>query len=212
MKQSYPATLVLLLLFIGCGDSPQTGPALLVIGNSITYTAPDPSIDWSGNWGMAASAAPNDFAHITAAGVSLPLTISEFKDLEETPAVGVSEIPQQVAPVHPGTVLVVELGDNVSSTSYPGFLTAYPQFLSSIGPRQQLICVSTFWNNPTTDAVIQAACASNGGAYIYIGDIYGNPANPDFQTVTFSDPAVQVHPHDWSHAQIAQRVLAAIPH
>ena len=36
---------------------------ILFLGNSVTLHGPRPDIDWSGNWGMAATAAENDYVH-----------------------------------------------------------------------------------------------------------------------------------------------------
>ena len=40
---------------------------VLVLGNSITYTAANPSAGWFGSWGMAASAADSDYVHLLTA-------------------------------------------------------------------------------------------------------------------------------------------------
>jgi hypothetical protein len=65
--------------------SPATG--LLVLGNSITISGPSPGEDWEGDWGMAASAAANDFSDLTASSLNLPLSVYNIAvQLEENPA------------------------------------------------------------------------------------------------------------------------------
>jgi hypothetical protein len=70
-----------------------------------------------------------------------------------------------------------------------------------------LVCVSTWWQNPEIDALIQAACAAHGGRYAYIGDLRTDPANTDLQTVQYSNWQVNDHPRQWGHQHIAERVL-----
>ena len=67
--------LLLVILLTGCKKSnPATQPVadknftnVLILGNSITYAPSDASVDWTGNWGMAASAQKNDFVHLLTA-------------------------------------------------------------------------------------------------------------------------------------------------
>ena len=50
------------VFFHGCAN----GTRVLFVGNSITKHAPKEEIGWFGDWGMAASEAENDYAHIIA--------------------------------------------------------------------------------------------------------------------------------------------------
>ena len=43
---------------------------ILFLGNSITKHGPKADIDWSGNWGMAASAEAKDYVHVFAKALS----------------------------------------------------------------------------------------------------------------------------------------------
>ncbi len=44
-------------------DPAKKGPRVLFVGNSITLHGPRPSIGWTNNWGMAASARDLDYVH-----------------------------------------------------------------------------------------------------------------------------------------------------
>ena len=64
MKISIMAALAALVL-AGCTTSPEM-PAfrkMLVVGDALTACAPDASLGWPNDWGMAATARENDFAH-----------------------------------------------------------------------------------------------------------------------------------------------------
>lgn len=40
---------------------------VVILGNSITYSPPNASLNWTGNWGMAATTADNDYVHLLTA-------------------------------------------------------------------------------------------------------------------------------------------------
>jgi hypothetical protein len=55
------------LLLFACQPkekAPVNYKNILVLGNSITYHPPDPSIGWNGAWGMAATASSKDFFYL----------------------------------------------------------------------------------------------------------------------------------------------------
>ena len=63
---------------------------LLILGNSLTHHSPAPQIGWTGDWGMAASAPENDFAHrlcakLEAAGKTVDLRIRNVAEIVRTP-------------------------------------------------------------------------------------------------------------------------------
>jgi hypothetical protein len=60
------ACAAVLLLLQGCLFETRTQvPVILFMGNSITLSAPSSELGWTGNWGMAATAADSDYAHQT---------------------------------------------------------------------------------------------------------------------------------------------------
>lgn len=68
--------------------------------------------------------------------------------------------------------------------------------------------MSTYWPNQEIDTNMMLSCLNHGGRFVYIGDIYTNPNNPDYiGPPVYSNPAVNMHPHDWSMQQIADRIL-----
>jgi hypothetical protein len=185
---------------------PQQFASLLVIGNSITRHTPSPELGWTSDWGMAASSADKDFAHLTAATLHVPLTPLNFSDLEKDPAANQWQIPSFVQSATLQTAIVVELGDNVPVASIPAFASAYARLLDSLHGAK-MACVSTWWRDDAKDAAIEQACTSHGGRFVFIGDIYPQRAD-DVGRYTNSD--VDAHPHDWSMQVIATRVAAAL--
>jgi hypothetical protein len=208
--KSQTAVFVAAIALTGCG---VTRPAtdVLVIGNSITMHGASPNIQWSGNWGMAASSQRADYAHIVADALGVPVSVSNVADLERTPQNALAILAPYRAKVHPGTVAIIELGDNVPGGTLTPFRKGYDALLDTVHHARNIICVSTFWEKPDYDDVIKASCIEHGGTYVYIGDIKSDPTNPDYiGAPEFANPGVDGHPHDWSMAQIASRILKEI--
>ena len=51
-------------------DATKKGPRVLYVGNSITLHGPRPSISWTNNWGMAATALEKDYVHLLSAKIA----------------------------------------------------------------------------------------------------------------------------------------------
>jgi hypothetical protein len=204
-----PFALVLAIAGCGGGGGSEPQPVLsepsappgandvVVIGNSITRHHPLAAIGWDGDWGMAASAADKDFAHVAAEALGRPLSAYNLSALERGQ-------PDTIPQISPTNVLVVELGDN--ATDVEGFTVRYKAMLDGYAPLK-LACVSTWWEKPAIDAMIKQQCESHGGTYVYIGNIL--PSRQD-DVGRYANIDVDNHPHDWSMAVIGARVAAAL--
>jgi hypothetical protein len=158
---------------------------------------------------MASSSAANDFAHLVSTSLKLPLSAAtNFASLEMFPTtISDTDILSITTPVKSASMVVIEIGDNV--TALADFAPQYSKLLDSVSQVRLLICTSTWWEDSNKDAMIQSACTAHGGRYVFIGDISTDPANQDKHGVQFSDPGINTHPHDWSMAKIAERIVAA---
>lgn len=188
---------------------PNTATKLLVIGNSLTYVPLRPNLGWFHEGGMAASDAAHDFVHLTASALGLAPNAQDFRPLELYPTapVNIAQIPGYGAMADAATDVVVQLGDNVSEANLPVFPGALDALLQAVGARQALVCVSTWYDSPAKDAVIQAACTSHGGVMAYIGDVRGLRLDP---AIPGENPAVASHPHNRSMALISARIVTAL--
>jgi len=214
-------TFFLVLLLSACGggdpdeltqqpaqaDKPAAITSLHVIGNSLTLHTPIEAIDWHGSWGMAASSADKDFAHVAAASLKVPLQVRGFSGIEYDFATYIPHIGDVTFEITPTTAVVVQLGDNVQVPTLAEFEPAYAMLLDAAKNGAMLLCLSTWWENPEKDVVIKRQCLAHGGRYVYIGDIY--PTRKD-AVGTFTNAGVDAHPHDWSMAVIGARVAAAV--
>lgn len=170
----------------------QQRTEVLVIGNSLARHAPAESLGWSGDWGMAASAGGNDYAHKTAASMGLPVTVINAAVNEFDPAA-----PLPTVQVGPGTVVVLQVGDI-------GIPPKLADWLPQLNKGAALVCTSTYWRDPDKDRQLQAACVGAGGRWAFIGDIFTG------RNGVFANEAVDKHPGDAQMAEIARRIVAAV--
>jgi alpha-galactosidase len=207
-RYAFPCVISLICL-AGCGTPSQI--KLVAFGNSITLHLPDASIGWSGVWGMAASAQAKDYAHVTAAAMNLKVIAMNVGGVESG-SNGPDLKAVASAGIDPKTIVIVELGDNVpdSDSGVLYFAASYDTLLNAMPSHLKLVCVSTFWERPSVDAVIKYQCDTHGGLYTYIGDIYTDPNNPDRKVQEYPNPGVNMHPHDWGMAHISSRILAEV--
>ena len=180
------------------------------IGNSLTLHPENKELGWPNRWGMAASAQARDYAHLTGAELKLPVSVLSFSSLELDPVANAGRVAEVAPQVDASTLVVVELGDDVQPAKLALFTKAYGNLLASAARGLRLVCLSTWWRNPETDAAIRQQCTSHGGRYVDIGDIHADPGSQDRQGAQFANPAVNAHPHDWGMARIAERVAAAL--
>lgn len=158
---------------------------------------------------MAAPSEADDFAHLSASALNIPLTVMTLF-VETDPQSTIAQIPGIAKQVGSGTAVVLEFGDDVPSGGLNAFAQAYDQVAAAVSKGNSLVCVSTWWEKPEVDNVIAAACAAHGGRYTFIGDLYTDPDNTDLQTVQYANPRINSHPRKWGHRHIAGRVFFSI--
>jgi hypothetical protein len=183
---------------------------ILFLGNSITLHTPSPSIGWSGDWGMAASAASSDYAHVLAATVpGATLEERNISTLETDPAHFDARSIDSSLALAPDLV-IVELGDN--ATDVAGFRSVYAALIGKLAALRgaTIVCVSTWWSSPAVDRAIRETCLSNGLPYADIGGLYSNPINRASTERFVPDPGVGIHPGDLGMRNIALVLAIAI--
>ena len=168
---------------------------------------------------MAATEAPRDFAHLVATGVAVErVSMANFAALERNPLDPVNvidlgaSVPEAIRrhtrTISEQSLVVVQLGDNVPPATLGDFVPRYRALLAA-AHRGRVLCLSTWWRNSAKDDAMRAACADAGGTFVFIGDIFNDPANPDRAKHVYANEGVNNHPQDWGMRVIADRVLRA---
>jgi hypothetical protein len=195
--------------------APESAPSYKVafLGNSITQHAPWPTIGWEGNHGMAASARDRDYAHQVLVRLGIAERDAYIRNLYplERDATTLDEVMETLVAGLEADVVIIQLGDN-TDPAVPGHLEALrvtmTRLTASAGRGKRLLCTTTFWRQPSVDAIITEKCSAAGGTVVGIGDIYGEQEKRSSHT--YSDYSVNRHPKDWAMTQIADRLVAEI--
>lgn len=198
----------------------ETVSRLLVLGNSMTWHTPSAALDWSGNWGMAASQQDKDFSHVVATmleksqgglrPVLYPKNISNFELNVDTFDFGQLQFVEDFRP----DAVIVFIGDNVKFEKYDAiaFEKQYKKLLTILigDSKRKLYCVGTWWTNPKVDSLISTACRSQDGSYVDIKGLSGLVGMKANSLGQFSNAGVAAHPSDEGMKAIAKSIFNSI--
>lgn len=221
----FPLFLVSLVLlcasgFLAAQESPQR--KVLFLGNSITLHGPKADIDWTGNWGMAASAAEKDYVHLVTTALAarsaaapevMVKNIAEFERAYAGYDIA-GKLKEQID--FKGDLIIVAIGENVpepkTAEEEAAFLKAVTALLQSVkGDRDATVLVrSSFWANPVKDNALAAACASVGGVFVDISALGKDESNYARSEREFKHAGVANHPGDKGMAAIADAIVKAL--
>lgn len=113
-------------------------------------------------------------------------------------------------------IAVVELGTNdVAVTPLDRFSENYSRVIHSVKPESgNVLCVSV-WINPVKaqayNSVIEKVCASVGGYFVDVTDLYKDPRNRGPAGAVVDGEIIDnFHPNNRGHRLIAQRIVSVI--
>lgn len=215
--------LLITLIFVCATVHATAQTKVLFLGNSITKHGPKKDIDWSGNWGMAASAEANDYVHLVTkaltekAGTAPEVMVKNIADFERAYSGYDIAAKMKEAIEFKGDLIILAIGENV-----PGLKTAEEKtklqasvttLLRALkGDRKPTILVrSCFWANAAKDEALQQACSAVGGIYVNIGSLSKDEANYARSERPYKHAGVANHPGDKGMAAIAAALVKAVP-
>jgi hypothetical protein len=190
----------------------------LIIGNSITVHLPAANLGWPYTHGMAASAPAKDFVHIltnqlqqTYPGAIVALGPgSAFEQSYWNYDLSQLDADFSTRP----NLVIVRISENINDelVESRNFETHYSRLLDYIAnksaPSHKVICSTSFWNNPRSDAVIRKVAAARGYPVACLCNLVGRP---EYMAAQFSNPGVAAHPNDKGMAEIARLIWEKVP-
>lgn len=196
------------------GTLPATVPPIVTsitfVGNSLTDAGPIYS--WTGQWGMAATQPDKDYVHRVqlrlAAHTGIIPEITVYSADFHTPD-RIALAAQRIA-ANPPRVLVVQMGDNAPTDSdYQTFRDAYT-LLRNAAPSAKLIYVGVWQADDVRNDHIMRIAKEDGASFVWIHDLYLDPANQAAAQGCTDTNGVCWHPSDAGMALIGGRVYSAI--
>jgi alpha-galactosidase len=217
---------LLVFLILSCAALPATAQdtfrKVLFLGNSITKHGPKADIDWSGNWGMAASAEAKDYVHLVTSGLAAkggaaPETmVKNIADFERAHAGYDFAGKLREAIDFQADLIIVAIGENVPALKTPeeqaAFQASATKLLTALkaGRQPVLLVRSCFWKNTAKDQALQQASTAAGGRFVDISALAGDESNYARSERPFKHAGVANHPGDKGMAAIAVALLAAL--
>jgi lysophospholipase L1-like esterase len=195
---------------------------LLVLGNSITAHGPKPDIGWTGDWGMAASAADKDFVHVLAAqlgkaaGGQVKFMARNIADFERGHAgYDIAERMKDELALKPD-VVVLAIGENVpaleTDEAKAKYAEAFGRLLTALEANSHpaIFVRGCFWANPPKDEIMKRVAEEHGVVYVDVGALGRDAANAARSERKIEHDGVAGHPGDRGMQAIADALFAAI--
>jgi len=196
---------------------------VLFLGNSITKHGPKADIDWSGNWGMAATAEANDYVHLVTkaltekAGAAPEVMVKNIADFERAYSGYDVAAKMKDAIEFKADLIILAIGENVpglktaeDKTKLEASVTTLLRALKGEG-KPTILVRSCFWANAAKDEALQLACTAIGGVYVNISSLGKDEANYGRSERPYKHAGVANHPGDKGMAAIASALVKAVP-
>jgi alpha-galactosidase len=195
---------------------------VLFLGNSITKHGPKADIDWTGNWGMAASAERKDYVHLVTGALSEKqdatpeVLVQNIADFERSYADYDIAGKLKDALAFKADLVIVAIGENTPALKSPEdmarFQASITRLLSAFKADNQptIVVRSCFWVNAAKDDALQKACDAVHGLYVNISELSKAEVNFARSERLFKHAGVANHPGDRGMAAIAGAILKAL--
>ena len=195
---------------------------VLFLGNSITKHGPKADIDWSGNWGMAASAEAKDYVHLVTKaltekqGSAPEVLVKNIADFERAYAGYDFAVKQKEVVEFQADLIILAIGENVPGLKMAEdkakLQEAVTKLLTTLKGKHspRILVRSCFWANPAKDEALQLACAAVGGVFVDISALGKDEKNYARSERPYKHAGVANHPGDQGMAGIAVALMQAL--
>ncbi len=195
---------------------------ILFLGNSITLHGPLPSIGWSGNWGMAASAEEKDYVHLLSAhlaeasGSKPRVKVKNIADFERQHATFDIATGLKAELDFKADLVILAIGENVpgldTEVAKANYAVAYAKLLAELKQHgaPAIFVRSCFWPDPAKDEIMRQASAAAGAVFVDIAALGRDASNAARAERQIEHAGVAGHPGDKGMHGIANAIWFAI--
>jgi alpha-galactosidase len=215
-------TFSLLACFIMPTFAQTSFKKVLFLGNSITKHGPKADIDWSGNWGMAASAEAKDYVHVFTKSLSdkqgsIPeILVKNIADFERAHQGYDFAKKLKEAIDFQADLIVLAISENVPAmktaeekTQFQADVTALLKSLQG-NHKPTILVRSCFWPEAAKDWALRGACDAVSGVYVDISALGKDKKSFAHSERPFKHVGVANHPGDKGMAAIAAALVQAL--
>ncbi len=192
------------------------------LGNSITKHGPKPSIDWHGNWGMAATAEARDYVHLVTAGLTKAqaaapqILVNNIAQFEREHATYDVEKGLADTVAFAATHIVIAIGENVPALTTDAAKATFKAKMQAVikmlnGPQKPTFIVrGSFWANAAKDQILEEVCREVGGVFVDLRAVSKDESNYARSERPYKHAGVGNHPGDKGMQSIADAILKAL--
>lgn len=214
--------LILLACFVTQSFAQGSYRKILFLGNSITKHGPKADIDWSGNWGMAASAEAKDYVHLVTKALTdrqsaaPEVLVKNIADFERAYAGYDVAAKLKEAVDFQADLIILAIGENVPGLKTPEDKAKLQESVTKLltmlkGDRKPTILVrSCFWTNAAKDEALRGACDAVSGIYVDISALGKDEKNYGRSDRPYKHAGVANHPGDAGMAAIAEAIVKVL--
>ena len=198
------------------------GGKILFLGNSIKSHGAKPSIGWTNNCGMAATALDKDYVHLLTAAIAAQnakpprIMVGNIADFERGYATCDVAAKAQPFVAFKADLVILAIGENVGALTNAAAQTAFKDSLVRLltalkqGGGPAIFVRSCFWASTAKDELLKQACAEVGGVFVDIGTLGKDEANYARSERKIAHAGVANHPGDRGMQAIANALFAAL--
>ena len=195
-------------------DASSGAPRLLFIGNSVTWHGPKKDIGWTGDWGMAASSAVKDYAHLVLSAVRVRWPEASGMILQG--ATWERNLAIDCAQEFPGardyradaivfTLCANTPAEGFDSEAFVAGMERLIGYAAGAGERPIVLAATDFFGDKNKSAAIEAYAKKHAAALIPLMDLGARAENRALGL--FAHEGVANHPGDAGMRAIADRIL-----
>jgi hypothetical protein len=185
---------------------------VLVLGNSITYSPANPTIGWTGNWGMAASVADSDYVHLLtarfqSANKASTLVAKNIADFENNFDTYDLDLNLKTYRDAKPDLIIFRIGENVTRISdsvlFDKKYAALLSYFTTANPKVKILAAGSVW----PDRDMPNKVMSKYSSYISLVNMQKDLSN--FAFGLYPDPAIQSHPSNKGMKSITSQIWTA---
>lgn len=214
--------ILLIASFVSQSFAQTSFKKVLFLGNSITKHGPKADIDWSGNWGMAASAEAKDYVHVFTASLSQKqgstpeILVKNIADFERAHQGYECATKLKEAIDFQADLIVLAISENVpamktaeAKTQFQADVTALLKTIQG-NHKPTILVRSCFWADTAKDGALRGACDAVSGVYVDISALGKDKKSFARSERPFKHAGVANHPGDQGMAAIASALMKAL--
>lgn len=198
-------------------DAQNTGKRIMFAGNSITLHGVLKEIGWNNEWGMAASAAQNDYVHILMRKVKerepqAAFCICQVAAWESNYKNGKEKYPlYEKARAFNADIIIMRFVENCPGKDFDGavFKKEMSELLKYLNPsgKAKIIMTTGFWHHPGDSQIIDYG-KENGFPVVTLGDL--GEDDKMMAKGLFTHSGVAMHPGDLGMKNIGDRIFEVL--